>query len=83
MTFPLGYGRAPKGVHMDPAQPTTVVAEALRAAQKDGLCTICGEPSSTSALALVPLCQAHLMSLDMVAGIGLLPKGTFRGSYTS
>lgn len=44
------------------------IAAALREAQEDGLCAICGEPPSTLPSALVPLCWKHFASLGLLLG---------------
>jgi hypothetical protein len=59
---------------------STALSETLQAAQQDGVCAICGNPAATNRSALVPICQRHLTSLDMVTAMGLMPNGYFRGT---
>jgi hypothetical protein len=44
----------------------------------DGLCALCGGPAVTYPLALVALCGSHVTSLDVVIGMGFLPKDYFQ-----
>jgi len=44
----------------------------------DGRCALCGGTAVTYPLALVALCGRHLTSLDMVIGMGFLPKDYFQ-----
>ena len=43
-------------------KPNTIVT-ALRVAQEDGDCALCGDPASTPPLAIVPLCRKHSAAL--------------------